>query len=136
MVTKQYSLKAQYLLPAGHMATTYMDGIYINGALFENNIPVRDGVIRIGVWPKEAHMVDHWANFGFPTFQNGKVVRLGHKFWWAPGESGAKNYDLRYNGSPYGMGLNTIAAQLNLSPLPITRDIVYDVLYVFIVEVG
>jgi len=136
MATKQYSLKAQYTLPAGSFSITYMDGIYIDGDLFENNIPVRDGVIRMAVIPQAAHAVDHWANFGFPTFQNGKVVRLGHKFWWAPGESGAKNYDLRYNGYPYGMGLNTIAAELSLSPLPITRDIVYDVIYVIIVEVG
>jgi len=135
MITKQYSLKAQYRIEAGHFAASYLDGIYINGALFENNLPVRDGVIRIACIPKDTHAVDHWANFGFPSFQNGKVERIGHKFWWAPFEGGGKTYDIRYNGFPYGMGLNTIAAELNLSPLPITRDIIYDVIYVFIVEV-
>jgi hypothetical protein len=136
MAAKTYSLKAQYVLPAGSMATTYMDGVYIDGGLFENNIKVLDGVIRIGCWPDKSHTVDHWANFGFPSFQNGRVERIGHKFWWAPGEEGGKSYDIRYNGHPYGIGLNTIAAQLSLSPLPITRDIIYDVVYVFILEVG
>jgi hypothetical protein len=134
--TLTFSKKAQYRLPAGSMAAIYMDGVYINGNLFDDNIPVRDGVVRIGVWPKVAHWVDHWANFGIPTFKNGKVVRLGHKFWWPPGSKEGKSYDLYYDGHPYGMGLNTIAAQLSLSPLPITQDIVYDVIYVFIVEVG
>ena len=135
-MTKNYSLKAQYRLPAGSFGATYMDGIYIDGTLFENNIKVLDGIVRVGVWPQNSHVVDHWANFGFPTFQNGKVVRIGHKFWWPPGSKEGKSYDLRYNGYPYGMGLNTIAAELSLSPLPITQDIVYDVVYVFTLEVG
>lgn len=131
-----YSKKAQYRIPAWDWGATYMDGIYINGTLFENNIPVHDGMVRMSVTPQYAHWVEHWANFGFPTYQNGQVIRSGHKFWWGPGASHAQTYDLRYNGHPYGMGLNTIAAQLGLSPLPISRDIVYDVIYVFIMEVG
>lgn len=136
MATKQYSLKGQYRILAGNMGATYMDGIYLDGELFDNNIPVRDGVIRIGVWPQDAHAVGHWANFGFPTFQNGQVIRMGHKLLWPPGSKEGKSYDLPYNGYPYGMGLNTIAVELSLYPLPITRDIVYDVVYVFILEVG
>ena len=136
MDTITYSKTARYRLLAWDWSATYMDGIYINGALFENNIPVHDGVIRIGVWPQEAHWVDHWADFGFPTYENGKVIRMGHKFWWPPGSKEGKSYDLYYNGNPYGMGLNTIAAQLSLSPIPISRDIVYDVVYVFIMQVG
>jgi hypothetical protein len=136
MTTKQYSLKAQYRLPAGHQSSEYMDGIYIDGGLFENNIRVLDGVIRMAVTPDAAHGTEHWAAFGFPTYQNGKVVRLGHEFHWRIMDGSAQTYDLRYNGSPYGIGLNTIAAQLYLTPLPILHDIVYDVIYVFILEVG
>lgn len=136
MATKYYAIKAEYRLPAWSMGATYMDGIYIDGTLFENNIPVRDGVIRIDIVPQNAHWVDHWANFGFPTYQNGQVIRIGKKFWWPPGTNHAQYYDLDYNGYPYGMGLNTIAIELSLSPLPITRDIVYDVLMAFVMEVG
>jgi hypothetical protein len=131
-----YSKTAQYTLPKGNWAATYMDGIYINGNLFDNNIPVIDGVIRIGVWPQNPDAVDRWANFGFPTYQNGQVIRIGHQFRWYPGSGEGQSHDLRYNGYPYGMGLNTIAVQLDVSPVPITRDIVYKVVYVFIMEVG
>lgn len=134
--TLRYFKKAQYRLKSGHMSAIYMDGIYIDGKLFDSNIPVRDGVIRIDIQPQAPHVVDHHADFGFPTFQNGRVVRLGHKFWWPPGSNEAQYYDLPYNGHPYGMGLNTIAIQLSLFPLPITRDIVYDVLMAFVMEVG
>jgi len=135
VTTLTYSKTAQYILPAWSWSATYMDGIYIDGNLFDNNIRVLDGIVRIGVWPQNPDAVDRWANFGFPTYQNGQVIRIGHKFWWGPGSGAGQSYDLRYNGYPYGMGLNTIAAQLSLSPLPITRDIVYKVVYVFIMEV-
>jgi hypothetical protein len=135
MAIKQYPLKAQYRILAGSFSADYIDGVYIDGGLFENNNRITDGVIRMAVIPQNPDAVDRWANFGFPTFQNGKVIRLGHKFWWPPGNGNAQNYDLRYNGAPYGIGLNTIAAELSLAPLPITRDVVFDVIYVFILEV-
>lgn len=134
--TLQFSKKAQYRLSAGGLDAIYMDGIYIDGSLFEDNIPVRDGVVRIGIWPQLSHAVGHSATFGIPIFKNGKVTNLRHKFLWLPGSKEGQSYDLRYDGHPWGMGLNTIAVLLSLFPLPITRDIVYDVLYVFIVEVG
>lgn len=136
MATKYYAVQRQYKLPAGSFGTTYMDGVYIDGGLFENNVPVRDGVIRIDIKPRETHWVDHWANFGFPTYRNGQVIRIGHKFTWAAFTGQAQAYDLDYNGYPYGIGLNTIAIELSLYPLPITRDIIYDVLMGFVMEVG
>lgn len=135
MAKKYYAKRAVYILPAGDRGITYMDGIYIDGQLFENNIPVRDGVIRIDLQPQNEHSVHHWANFGFPSYQNGQVIRIGHNFGWSPGEDYAQYHDLEYGGHPYGMGLNTIAIQLTAA-LPITRDIVYDVLMAFVMEVG
>lgn len=136
MGQKYYSLERQYKLPSGSFGVTYMDGIYIDGWLFEKNIPVRDGTIRIDVKPRETHWVDHWANFGFPTYQNGQVVRMGHKFWWPPFNNEGQAHYLDYNGHPYGMGLNTIAIEFSLSPLPITKDIIYDIFMAFFMEVG
>lgn len=133
MAKRWYTKKAQYRLPAGSMGVIYMDGIYINGYLFENNIPVLDMVTWIQVTPQEAHAVEHLANFGFPTFRNGSVVRIGHRFWWPPGSKMAQAEKLFYSGHPYGMGLNTIAVELSL-PLPITRDIIYDVSYIMEVD--
>jgi hypothetical protein len=136
MATKFYTKKAQYRLPAWHLGATYMDGVYIDGGLFENNTPVHDGTIRMSVTPQSAPICDNWVNIGFPSFESGKVVRIGHKFWWPPFSDKAQYHDLYYNGSPYGIGLNTIAIELTLSPLPIPSDIVYDVIIVFALEVG
>jgi hypothetical protein len=136
MATKYYAKEAQYRLPAWNYSATYMDGVYFDGNLFEKNVPIHDGIIRIDIKPQNPHWVDHWANIGFPSFNMGKVVRIGHKFWWPPGSDTAQYYDIDYNGHPYGMGLNTIVIQINLSPLPITRDIVYDVVMAFVMEVG
>jgi hypothetical protein len=135
VATKFYTKKAQYRLSAWHLDALYMDGIYIDGALFEGNGRVVDGIIRMAVTPDDAHMVGHWIKLGFPSFQNGKVVRIGSKFEWAPNTAGGKYQDLYYDGSPYGIGLNTIAAELRAILFPITRDIIYEVVYVFMLEV-
>jgi hypothetical protein len=133
-----YSKTAYYTLPALSMGATYMDGIYIDGSLFDNNKRVIDGTIRIGVWPQQTHVVMHLANFGFPSFQNGRVVRIGHEFAWPAGQKAGLSYDIPYNGFPYGIGLNTIGVQLRLNPfnpIPATHDIIYKVVYALILEV-
>jgi hypothetical protein len=135
MTTKYYALHRQYILPQGSFSAIYMDGIYIDGTLFSNNIPVIDGTIRIDIMPQNPDAVDRWADLGFPTFNNGQVVRVGHKFYWGPANGVAQYYDIPYNGHPYGMGLNTIAVQLSLSPLPIFRDIIFKIDFTFVIEV-
>lgn len=129
-----YTKTAQYRTPAGHIDATYMDGIYIDGALFENNIPVVDCVAWLAVTPQDSHWVEHGITFGFPSYQNGQVKRIAKTFDWLPGQKHTQTDKLFYNGHPYGMGLNTIAAQLYIVFFPITRDIVYNVSYILEVD--
>ena len=137
---KVYEFWGQYKIPAGQFYASYMDGVYIDGDLFKQNMPVRDGTIHIVVSPQAADGYDKYIDFGFPTYQNGQVLRIHHKFNWTKYQGVVtQSYDLLYNGYPYGMGLNTIAIETGLMPLPPlapTSSIWFNVLWRFIMEVG
>lgn len=130
-----YTHNATYRMPRGHTSALYMDGIYIDGPLFENNIPVRDCVAHVQVTPRDDHWVEHGVQLGFPSFQNGDVKRIGLKFDWLPFQRHVQSKILDYHGSPYGMGLNTIAVQPYTVIFPIAVDIIYDVIYTMEVDV-
>jgi hypothetical protein len=132
---KIYQFWGQYYVPAGEMYYVYIDGVYIDGELFDKNIPVRDGTIHMVVAPQTADFIDKSLDVGFPTFKDGKVIRIGHGFSWGPNDISTQSYDLAYDGHPYGMGLNTIVVQLNVFPYA-KRDLWFNLLYKFTMEVG
>lgn len=129
MAKSQYTLNAVYRLPAGNTYAIAMDGIYIDGVLFDNNIPLVDCVVDVSAKPRDSHMIAHWVNFGFPSYKNGKVERIGLRMDWLPFQTHTQTERLLYYGYPYGMGLNTIAVEMRLDVFPLTRDVVYDVNY-------
>lgn len=129
-----YTLEKQFKLPAWAWSARHWDGIYIDDALFENNIPLLDTVAWLQVTPDSSHWTDYYCDIGLPTFINGQVVRIGHKFYWPPFTGGSQAQKLLYNGHPYGMGLNTISVVCSVS-LPITVDIIYDVSIILEVDV-
>jgi hypothetical protein len=135
MTKKLYTKTAQYRTPAWSLNATYMDGIYIDGGLFEENIQIVDSTVWIQVTPQNSHSVEHGVTFGFPSYQNGMVRRISVTFDWLPWQRQEQTKNLPYNGHPYGIGLNTIAAQLYVVLFPITRDIIYDVIYTMEVEI-
>lgn len=130
-----YTHNATYRMPAGKILALYMDGIYIDGSLFENNIPLLDCVAHIQVKPRDYHLVEHGVEFGFPSFQNGQVKRIALEFDWLPFQEHKQSKILDYYGNPYGMGLNTIAVQPYIVIFPIPFDIIYDVSYTMEVDV-
>lgn len=134
MAKRYYTLEKQFTLPAWSMSARHWDGIYINGVLFEQNIPVVDTVAWLQVTPQGKYTPDHWCNIGFPTFTNGEVIRIGHKFYWIPWNDTPQAEKLLYNGHPYGMGLNTISVVCTAS-VPYWHDIVYDVSIILEVDV-
>lgn len=135
MAKVYYTKDAVYKLPAGKVYAIAMDGIYIDGILFDDNIPVVDCVAWISVTPRYSHMIYHWIMIGVPSYKYGEVERLGIRLNWLPFQTHTQSDKISYNGHPYGMGLNTIAAQLYLDVFPLTRDIVYDVSYLMEVDV-
>lgn len=130
-----YTEDAVYLLPARKTYAIAMDGIYLDGNLFDNNIPVLDCIAWISVAPRYSHMIGHWITFGFPSYKYGSVERLGIRFNWLPFQTHTQSDKLLYNGHPYGMGLNTIAVEMYLDIFPLTRDVVYDVSYIMEVDI-
>jgi hypothetical protein len=136
MATKEYQFWGQYPVPAGDIYAAHMDGVYIDGVLFENNVQVTDGTVHIVVAPQSADFIDKYLRVGLPTYENGEVIRVGHKFSWSPNSLATQSYDIDYAGHPYGIGLNTIAVEIELFPLPLDHNIWFNVLWAFIMEVS
>lgn len=122
-------------MPAWLVYYAQMDGVYIDGDLFQRNIPVKDGTVHIVAAPQTADLTIKTLSVGVPSYQNGQVIRIGHTFTWAPNSIATQSYDLQYNGYPYGMGLNPLGVELATTP-PLTRVIWFNVRWKFIMEVG
>lgn len=115
MDKRYYVHEGVYSLPAWKLYELHWDGIYLNDELFENNIPIVDQVAWLSVTPQGSYGTYQDVMIGFPTFTNGEVVRIGHRFTWAPYQTLTLSEKLFYNGNPYGMGLNTIAIELEVT---------------------
>lgn len=115
MGTKFYVHEGVYSLPAWRFYELHWDGIYLDAELFDNNIPLVDQKCTIVVYPQGSYGTGQWVNVGFPTFTNGQVVRIGHQFNWPAYDTNPRSVQLSWNGNPYGMGLNTIAIELEVT---------------------
>ena len=134
MAKRWYEKTAQYRLPAWKMFAFHIDGMYLDGYLFEQNIPVLDNTVSISVTPQNWHTFFHEILFSVPTYQGGVVDFLHGHFWWWPGQQHAQTNKVFCNGHPYGMGVNTIGVSCYIGGV-ISRDIVYDVSYIMEVDI-
>jgi len=117
MAKRYYVHSAVYSMPAWNTKVTHWDGIYLNDELWENNIRIIDGEVQLAVEPQGSYGTGQTVQIGVPTFTGTDVVRLGHTFYWFGYQTHLQRANLPYNGNPYGMGLNTIAVQLEVSLL-------------------
>ena len=134
MAKRYYTKTAQYILPAWKMFAFHIDGIYVDGYLFDQNIPLLDAKMSITVTPQNWHTFFHEILLRMPKFQGGVVDFLQAHLWWWPGQQHIQNHTMYSSGYPYGMGINGIGVACYLGGI-ITRDIVYDVSYVMEVDV-
>jgi hypothetical protein len=134
MAVLQYPKKAQYITPAWSFGVVYLDGIYLDGNLFKNNMPILNGVIHISVTPTAAQAAPHSIGISFQTYQNGQVIPIAHVFSWLPLQGGSQLYDFNDN-YPYGMGLNFIYIMTQVDLILLPNNIVYNVIFAYSMEV-
>jgi len=129
MAAIAYTKTSRYTLPAWEWVMRFIDGIYIDGVLFDENIPVTNTLLHVSVKPQNWHMVHHEVNFTVNPLINGAVSYITRSNTWAPFTSGEWKFTMDYAGNPYGMGLNLIFVGAFVA-LPISAAVVYDVEYV------
>jgi hypothetical protein len=130
-----YTKGNSYILPAGDLLAWSVDGIYVNGDLFHNNIRLVDATLHVRVTPDARHDGVPTIELRIPVFQNGIVEYWGDYAAWAPHESGEKSFDIATNGNPYGVGLYLIGVTMSLSLLhPLINDVIFYVAYDMEVE--
>lgn len=134
MAKRWYEKTAQYKLPAWKTLIFHVDGMYLDGYLFDQNIPILDNTVHITVTPQNWHSFFHEIVFSVPTYQNGVVGFLGARFGWWPTQQHTQSDKIFCSGQPYGMGVNVIGVGCLLIGV-ISRDIVYDVSYIMEVDI-
>lgn len=136
MATRWYTKTAQYTLPAWNLLYFAIDGMYIDGYLFENNVTVLDNILWLSIKPTASHIVGHGINFSLPSF-NGTTVKFLYKaFTWLPFQDHAQSDKIFCNGQPYGMGVNTLGVSMAIIVGGIIANpIIYDVSFIMEVTV-
>ena len=107
MSALEYTKSARYTQPAWTPSSEFIDGIYVNGLFFEENIPILGARLGISVKPSK-HLRQRTITFSVPTFQAGKVLPVMRleTWWWNADDE--RSIDIDFANSFYGMGLNTI----------------------------
>lgn len=126
MAKRWYLKTTQYTLPAWNVWAALLDGLYINGELFEGNIPLQDLVVWISVQPDAYHIVNHAVTFNIAVYQNGTVNFLHKTFMWYIGQGQAQSDKIFTNGQPYGIGVNMFGVSCQNMSFPIANPIIYD----------
>lgn len=134
MAKRWYTKEATYILPAWRPLAVHIDGLYIDGYLFDQNIPVLDNTVWISVKPRTSPAFIHSINFSVPQYINGKVNFLYKEFTWWLGQSHAQSDKIFCNGHPYGMGINLFGVACYIAGI-IASDIVYDVSFIMEVDI-
>lgn len=139
MATKEWQFWGQYHMPAGLPLWVHMDGVNMDGELFENNTPIIDGTVQVAVAPASSDYPIKQLSVRIPTFEsgpmNGALIYKDHTFTWQPGTADTQSWTLDYNGHPFGIGLNVLQVTLGAVP-PVTKILWWNVLWTFTMEVG
>lgn len=141
MATREWQFWGQYNLPYPPLLAlwVHMDGVEMNGGLFEHNTPVTDGILRVVVAPTSSDLCVKTLAVRIPTYewgpQGGAMIYKDRTFTWEPLTMDSQSWLLDYNGHPYGMGLNVLQVTLGAVP-PVTKTLWWNVLWTFTMEVG
>lgn len=136
MATRWYTKDAQYVLPRLNPSWFEIDGIYIDGYLFENDVRVLNNILWVSVQPEHWSYTNHQITFAIPTYSGGHVTIVNRMFTWLPGQNHTQSAKIYTNGNPYGMGLNIISVlcSIILGGVDVT-DLIYNASFIMEVTV-
>lgn len=105
MATKLFTKTTELIIPAGLRGWGFIDGIYVDGRFFEENIPILGATLLLKVKPTKDITV-RGADCSMKTFQNGKVETVKYGALWQPLEDNEWTKEIDFGSAFYGVGLN------------------------------
>ncbi len=105
MASKTFKKTTELIIPGGFLFKDFIDGIYIDGRFFEENIPILGATLFLKVKPIK-DITTQLASCYLRTFQNGILETHKYDFYWGPFQDGVWERVIDFGSAFFGAGLN------------------------------
>jgi hypothetical protein len=128
MATKAFTKTSKYTLPAWQTVLLHVDGIYVDGKFFDENIPILGASINITAQPT-SHARTRSLGISIATYRAGVVSQelLLYNQWW-PFTAGVAEAVEDLMGIFYGVGLNMLSIVTQVD-IPTNVPVIFTVNY-------
>ena len=132
MATKLFTKTIELVQPAWSLGHELIDGIYVDGRFFEENIPIIGATLTLRVKPNRMF---RWRTLAFVarTFENGQIGDVNRHHDWLPSQDDEWVEAINFGSAFYGMGINPYY-WLSSIDLPTNIEVIYSVDYALEVE--
>jgi hypothetical protein len=105
MASKIYKKTTKLIIPNGLKFWDFIDGIYVDGRFFEENIPILGATLLLKVkptrdWPLQT------ADCSLRTFQNGILETKKYPVMWVGLNDNELREEINFGSAFFGPGLN------------------------------
>jgi hypothetical protein len=105
MGSKIYKKKSELTIPGGLKFWDFIDGIYVDGRFFEENIPILDATLLLRVKPTKDWPLQT-ADCSLRTFQNGILATEKYGAVWPSLDDDEWRKEINFGSAFFGAGLN------------------------------
>ena len=127
MASKLFTKTIKLVQPAWVLGHEFIDGIYVDGRFFKENIPIIGATLTLRVKPTK-HL--RWRTLAFVarTFQNNQIGDANRHHDWLPLQDDEWVEAINFGSAFYGMGINPYY-WLSSIDIPTDTEVIYNVDY-------
>lgn len=127
MASKIFTKTVKLVQPAWSLGHEFIDGIYIDGRFFEENIPIFGATLTFRVKPTK-HFRARTLVFHGLTFQNNQLGGEERHEYWHPLQDHEWVEIINFGSAFYGIGLNPYYWLASID-IPTDAEVIFDVNY-------
>lgn len=127
MATKLFTKTAKLVQPAWSPGYEFIDGIYVDGRFFEENIPIFGATLTLRVKPTK-HFRGRTLAFVARTFENNQIGDVNRHYYWHPLQDQEWLEVINFDSAFYGLGINPYY-WLSSIDIPTDTEVIYNVNY-------
>jgi hypothetical protein len=105
MASKVITKTTELIIPGGFTFWDFIDGIYVDGRFFEENIPIIGATLILKVKPIK-DVTTQCADCSLRTFQNGILETTKYGAVWWPLQDNEWRKEINFGSAFFGAGLN------------------------------
>jgi len=127
MASKVFTKTIELVQPAWTLGHKFIDGIYVDGRFFEENIPIFGATLTFKVKPTK-HFRARTLVFDALTFENGELGYVHRNYYWHPLQDQEWVEAINFGSAFYGLGINPYYWLASID-IPTDAEVIFDVDY-------